>query len=117
MARYLPMSPAHWLGTTSSGRDVLSQVIHGARAALAVGLTAAVAVVAIGTLLGLLAGYLGGCVDRADRLAADVVLGLPFLPSMLVLAGAHPASDRRRDPDRRRPAVAQHGPGHPRPRC
>lgn len=86
VARYLPMSDAHWLGTTSSGRDVLSQVIYGARAALAVGLTAAVVVVAIGTLLGLLAGYLGGWVDRMVRWLADVVLGLPFLPSMLVLA-------------------------------
>jgi len=86
VARYLPVSGAHWLGTTSSGRDVLSQVIHGARAALAVGLTAAVVVVAVGTLLGLLAGYLGGWVDRVVGLLADVVLGLPFLPSMLVLA-------------------------------
>lgn len=86
VARYLPVSDAHWLGTTSSGRDVLSQVIHGARAALAVGLTAAVMVVAVGTLLGLLAGYLGGWVDRVVGWLADVVLGLPFLPSMLVLA-------------------------------
>lgn len=86
VARYLPVSEAHWLGTTSSGRDVLSQVIHGARAALAVGLTAAVVVVVVGTLLGLLAGYLGGWVDRVVGWLADVVLGLPFLPSMLVLA-------------------------------
>lgn len=86
VARYLPVSGAHWLGTTSSGRDVLSQVIYGARAALAVGLTAAVVVVAIGTLLGLLAGYLGGWADRVVGWLTDVVLGLPFLPSMLVLA-------------------------------
>ncbi len=64
IARYLPISSEHWLGTTAGGRDVLSQLIYGARAALEVGLTAAVAVVAIGTLLGLLAGYLGGWVDR-----------------------------------------------------
>ena len=86
VARYLPMSPDHWLGTTSSGRDVLSQLIWGTRAALAVGLTAAVAVVAIGTVLGLLSGYLGGWVDRVITWFADIVLGLPFLPSMLVLA-------------------------------
>ena len=86
VARYLPISAAHWLGTTSSGRDVLSQVIHGTRAALAVGLSAALAVVAIGTLLGLLAGYLGGWTDRVVSWLADVVLGLPFLPFMLILA-------------------------------
>ena len=93
VARYLPMSPAHWLGTTSSGRDVLSQVIYGARAALEVGLTAAFAVVAIGTLLGLLAGYLGGWTDRVVTWLSDIVLGLPFLPFMLVLAAlTHPGT-------------------------
>ena len=93
MARYLPISAAHWLGTTSGGRDVLSQVIHGTRSALAVGLTAAFAVVAIGTLLGLLAGYLGGWVDRVVSGLADIVLGLPFLPFMLILAAlTHPGT-------------------------
>lgn len=86
IARYQPMSAEHWFGTTSSGRDVLSQVIWGTRSALQVGLTAAIAVVAIGTLLGLLSGYLGGWVDRAITWLADIVLGLPFLPFMLVLA-------------------------------
>jgi peptide/nickel transport system permease protein len=87
------MSSAHWLGTTSSGRDILSQLIFGARAALEVGLTAALAVVAIGTLLGLLSGYLGGWVDRLVTWFADVVLGLPFLPTMLVLAAlTHPGT-------------------------
>lgn len=86
VARYMPMSADHWLGTTSSGRDVLSQLIFGTRAALQVGLTAAFMVVAIGTLMGLLAGYLGGWVDRVITRLADIVLGLPFLPFMLVLA-------------------------------
>jgi peptide/nickel transport system permease protein len=86
VARYLPMSAEHWLGTTSSGRDVLSQLIYGSRSALQVGLTAAFAVVAIGTLLGLLAGYLGGWVDKLITRVADIVLGLPFLPFLLVLA-------------------------------
>ena len=93
VARYLPMSDAHWFGTTSSGRDVLSQLIWGTRSALTVGLTAAMAVVAIGTLLGLLAGYLGGWADRVITFLADIVLGLPFLPFMLVLAAlTHPGT-------------------------
>lgn len=86
IARYLPISSTHWLGTTAGGHDVLSQLIYGARAALEVGLTAAVTVVAIGTLLGLLAGYLGGWVDKLITRIADIALGLPFLPFMLVLA-------------------------------
>jgi peptide/nickel transport system permease protein len=86
IARYLPISSEHWLGTTAGGHDVLSQLIYGARAALEVGLTAAIAVVAIGTLLGLLAGYLGGWADKLITRIADIALGLPFLPFMLVLA-------------------------------
>jgi peptide/nickel transport system permease protein len=86
IARYLPISSEHWLGTTAGGHDVLSQLIYGARAALEVGLTAAIAVVAIGTLLGLLAGYLGGWVDKLITRIADIALGVPFLPFMLVLA-------------------------------
>jgi peptide/nickel transport system permease protein len=58
-----------------------------------VGLTAALAVVAIGTLLGLLSGYLGGWTDRVITWLADIVLGLPFLPFMLVLAAlTHPGT-------------------------
>lgn len=86
IARYLPISSEHWLGTTAGGYDVLSQLIYGSRAALLVGLTAAIAVVAIGTVVGLLAGYLGGWVDRLISRITDIVLGLPFLPTMLVLA-------------------------------
>ena len=86
IARYMPVSLDFWLGTTSSGMDIASQLIHGARTALQVGLTAALAVVAIGTVLGLLSGYLGGWVDKSITRLADIVLGLPFLPTMLVLA-------------------------------
>lgn len=86
VAKLLPISGAHWLGTTAGGHDVLSQLIYGARAALEVGVTAAFAVVVIGTFLGLLAGYLGGWVDKLISRISDIVLGLPFLPTMLVLA-------------------------------
>ena len=86
IAKYLPISAEHWLGTTAGGHDVLSELIYGSRAALEVGITAALAVVIIGTLLGLLAGYLGGWVDKLISRIADIVLGLPFLPTMLVLA-------------------------------
>ncbi|HEX3347795.1 MAG TPA: ABC transporter permease [Acetobacteraceae bacterium] len=94
VARYLPMSPEHWLGTTASGRDVLSQLIYGARSALEVGLTAALAVVIIGTVLGLLSGYLGGWTDRVITRLADIVLSLPFLPTLIVLAALTHAGTR-----------------------
>lgn len=86
LAHSLPISPEHWLGTTSDARDIFSQLVYGSRAALEVGLTAAFCVVAIGTLLGLLAGYLGGWVDKIIIRLSDIVLGLPFLPALLVTA-------------------------------
>ncbi|WP_415388532.1 ABC transporter permease [Roseomonas sp. BN140053] len=94
VARYLPASAEHLLGTTGGGRDIFSQLVYGTRSALLVGVTAAVCVVALGTLMGLLAGYLGGKVDAMVMRVADVVLGLPFLPFVLVVSAlTHPGTD------------------------
>ena len=75
-----------WLGTTSLGRDVFSQLIFGARSALVVGLSAAVMVVVVGTLVGLFSGYFGGWVDTVLMRLGDVALSIPFLPFIIVLA-------------------------------
>jgi peptide/nickel transport system permease protein len=84
LASALPPSAAHWLGTTNLGRDVFSQLVLGARPSLFVGVTAALAVASIGTVVGLIAGYLGGMVDRMLMRLADMVLGLPFLPFVII---------------------------------
>jgi peptide/nickel transport system permease protein len=86
LARYMPPSAAYWLGTTGGGKDIFSQLVYGTRSALIVGCTAAFCVVAIGALLGLLAGYLGGWVDKLIMRVSDIVLGLPFLPFVLVVS-------------------------------
>src|SRR5882757_1490437 len=88
LAASLPSSLAHPLGTTNLGRDVFSQLVLGARPSLLVGITAALAVATIGSMVGLVAGYLGGWVDRALMRLADLVLGLPFLPFVIVFAVA-----------------------------
>jgi peptide/nickel transport system permease protein len=74
------------LGTTTSGNDIFLQLVHGARSALIVGTSAAVVVVSVGTLIGLFAGYFGGWTDAVLMRVADVALGLPLLPSVIVLA-------------------------------
>ncbi len=77
-ARLLPPSSAHWFGTDELGRDVLSRIIYGAR----ISLTVAVAVVslslALGVVLGSLAGFYGGWTDTAINLyLSNAFLSLP----------------------------------------
>ncbi len=74
------------LGTTNIGRDIFSQLIYGARTALLVGFSAAIAVAIIGTVVGLLAGYYGGWVDTILMRAADVAFGIPFIPFIIVIS-------------------------------
>ena len=85
LAASLPPSAAHWLGTTNLGRDIFSQLVLGVRPSLFVGIAAAAAVAVLGTAVGVLAGYFGGLVDAALMRLTDVFLGLPFLPSVIVM--------------------------------
>ncbi|MEA2386700.1 MAG: peptide/nickel transport system permease protein, partial [Thermoleophilaceae bacterium] len=78
-------SSDHLLGTTNLGRDIFSQLVVGARAALLVGGIAAVAEVVIGVVLGLLAGYYKGRVDNLVMRALDVAYALPTEPVAIVL--------------------------------
>jgi peptide/nickel transport system permease protein len=86
LAAALPPSFAFPLGTTTSGSDIFSQLVHGAQSALIVGLSAAFVVVTVGTLVGLLAGYFGGLIDAVLMRIADIALGMPLLPFVIVLA-------------------------------
>lgn len=85
LVRLSPPSWNHWLGTTLLGRDVLSQMLWGARPALTIGILTALGTVVIGVNVGLLAGYLGGHVDSILMRITDIFLGLPFLPFIIVL--------------------------------
>ncbi|XOB98991.1 ABC transporter permease [Deinococcota bacterium DY0809b] len=75
------------LGTDEQGRDVLSILLFGLRVSLAVGFAAVLLSVAIGTPLGLLAGYAGGRLGELIMRLADIQLAVPtFLVALVVLA-------------------------------
>jgi peptide/nickel transport system permease protein len=85
----------HQLGTDEVGRDLLSRLFYGARISLAVGLSAVVMEVLIGTILGAIAGYYGGWVDYALMRITDVFLSIPLLPLLLVLTAIVAASSTK----------------------
>lgn len=74
-----PPGGSHLLGTDSKGRDILSRIVHGARVSLAVGITASLFSLTIGTFAGLLAGYFGGKTDMVLSQVFDIFLAFPSL--------------------------------------
>jgi peptide/nickel transport system permease protein len=62
--RLQPPSAAHWMGTDELGRDILSRVIYGARISMLVGGSVVAGSLLLGLVLGSIAGYYGGVVDK-----------------------------------------------------
>src|SRR5690606_19700858 len=74
-----PGSPGHALGTDNFGRDILARLIHGSRISLLIGVVVVSIAASFGTVLGLLAGYLGGWVDEVVMRAVEILYAFPFL--------------------------------------
>ena len=72
-------SAAHWLGTDSFGRDVLSRIIFGSRTAMTVGLGASLLGATLGSLIGLTSAYFGGRVDLVVQRIMDVFFAFPVI--------------------------------------
>jgi peptide/nickel transport system permease protein len=84
--------PALPLGTDRLGRDVLAGLIHGARASLAVGLSAMAAALLIGSVIGTIAGFASGLVDEALMRIADAFQVVPRFLLALALVSTLGAS-------------------------
>ncbi len=69
----------HWLGTDSFGRDVLSRIIYGARAALAIGFIASFWGSTVGAAIGVVSAYFGGKTDMVIQRFMDVLLSFPII--------------------------------------
>jgi peptide/nickel transport system permease protein len=88
----LPPGAKYWFGTDLLGRDLLSRLIYGARATLIVGVVANGIAVAIGTLIGVTAGYLRGWTGNAMMRLTDLMTAFPALLLAILLAAIfHPS--------------------------
>lgn len=81
-----PPSPEHLLGTDDMGRDILANLVSGARVSLLIGVLATLISMGIGTIIGISAGYFGKAVDNILMRMTDFFLVIPWLPLMMVLA-------------------------------
>lgn len=86
--RLLPPGPAHWAGTDEVGRDLLSRILWGARASLAVGIGIVTIASVMGTLIGCFSGYVGKTSDSLIMRLMDVVMALPGLVIAMALTAA-----------------------------
>ena len=79
-------SRQHWLGTTTLGEDIFSQLIWGTRLSLVIALAVGAVATILAVLVGVSAGYLGGATDGFLSLVTDVILVLPIFPLIIVIA-------------------------------
>lgn len=77
-------SSLHWFGTDNYGRDMFARCIWAARMDLQIGLISALIPFAVGSIIGLIAGYYGGIIDTLFMRLLDVVMTFPF--TILVIA-------------------------------
>lgn len=87
-ARLQPPSVQHWLGTDELGRDLFSRLLYGGRVTLGMVVAVVILVAPIGLLVGSVAGYAGGWVDRVLMRVTDVFLAVPQLILALAFVSA-----------------------------
>jgi len=78
-------SAQHWLGTTSFGQDMFSQVIWGARPVLLIAFGVGLLATIVAMLIGVAAAYLGGTWDGTLNVITDVLLVIPLFPLLIII--------------------------------
>ena len=87
-----PMSSAHWLGTDSIGRDLLTRMLYGTQVTIFVATAATILSFTTGSVLGFTAATAGGWVDQALSRLIDLVMAIPPLILALVILTAVPVT-------------------------
>jgi peptide/nickel transport system permease protein len=83
--KFQPPSLAHPFGTDSIGRDVMARTISGGQISLIIGVSAMLMALAVGTLVGAIAGYYGGIIDSILMRFTEAVFNIPQLFLLIVI--------------------------------
>ena len=84
--RLQPPSWAHLCGTDSLGRDIFSRILYGARISLSLGVTVVFFTSVIGSVVGVVSGYVGGLFDEIVMRVTDVFMSVPYLVLAVLIA-------------------------------
>ncbi len=84
---YISPNETNLFGTDRLGRDIFSRVIYGIRTSMLIALTLVLIISSIGTILGVLSGYLGGIVDTVIMRISDILISCPSMVLAIALAG------------------------------
>lgn len=82
----LPPNSRFWFGTDTNGRDQFSRLLYGAQTSLLIGILANGLAVAVGTTMGLIAGYVRGMAGAAIMRFTDLMMAFPPLLLAIALA-------------------------------
>ena len=85
LARSMPPSLSHPMGTDDAGRDLLARVLQGGRISLMVGIISTLVSLLIGVSYGAIAGYLGGFIDNVMMRIVDIFYSIPYILIVIVL--------------------------------
>lgn len=86
--RLQPPSASHIFGTDQLGRDVLSRVLYGGRISLPAGLLVVVSAAIVGTVMGSVAGYIGGAWDETLMRITEVFMSFPIIILAMAITAA-----------------------------
>lgn len=89
-AGYQPPSKDYWLGTTTFGQDVFTQLVFGLRSSFFVGLLGGGLATLIGLIIGFFAGYEGGWIDELLMMLTNIMLVVPTLALLIIIAAYLP---------------------------